>query len=279
MKAGDRFTLDQFWSVTSGEDTDFLEGMATASKDTGGRYSLIEMINGKPVAKKFPLIKFNVRSDVPGIWNMNSLLEEPASDVIDGLLARGQSMEIESITTGIDGQKIYNINLGSIAENSSIPELGLNEFSTKKWYEQMRNDPSLDPKYAKDWTEQGFIKEMNKIRMDEMSPIYRAKGGIVAPKYFANGGMVMPKYFAKGGDVVPAMLTPGEFVMTKHAVDNYGVDNLRAINSGAAPGNSVYNGYNINVNVRSNSNPDQIANAVMTQIRQVNAQQVRGSKF
>jgi stage V sporulation protein SpoVS len=41
----------------------------------------------------------------------------------------------------------------------------------------------------------------------------------------------------------------------------------------------VYNGYNINVNVKSNSNPDQIANAVMTQIRQINAQQVRGSKF
>jgi hypothetical protein len=115
-------------------------------------------------------------------------------------------------------------------------------------------------------------------RMGREQPEF-AKGGLVAPKYFANGGMVMPKYFAKGGDVVPAMLTPGEFVMTKHAVDNYGVDNLKAINSGAAPGNSVYNGYNINVNVRSNSNPDQIANAVMTQIRQVNAQQVRGSKF
>jgi hypothetical protein len=101
----------------------------------------------------------------------------------------------------------------------------------------------------------------------------RSMGGLVKPKYFANGDL------ARGTDVVPAMLTPGEFVMTKHAVDNYGVDNLRAINSGAAPGNSVYNGYNINVNVRSNSNPDQIANAVMTQIRQVNAQQVRGSKF
>jgi hypothetical protein len=101
----------------------------------------------------------------------------------------------------------------------------------------------------------------------------RSMGGLVKPKYFANGDL------ARGTDVVPAMLTPGEFVMTKHAVDNYGVDNLRAINNGAAPGNSVYNGYNINVNVRSNSNPDQIANAVMTQIRQVNAQQVRGSKF
>jgi hypothetical protein len=94
-----------------------------------------------------------------------------------------------------------------------------------------------------------------------------------SPAYFAKGDL------AKGTDIIPAMLTPGEFVMTKHAVDNYGVDNLRAINSGAAPGNSVYNGYNINVNVKSNSNPDQIANAVMTQIRQVNAQQVRGNRF
>ena len=101
---------------------------------------------------------------------------------------------------------------------------------------------------------------------------------------FASGGMVMPKKFAAGGfamgtDTVPAMLTPGEFVVSKYGVDNYGVDNLKAINNGTAGANSVYNGYNINVNVKSNSNPDQIANAVMTQIRQVNSQQVRGNKF
>jgi TP901 family phage tail tape measure protein len=139
-----------------------------------------------------------------------------------------------------------------------------------------------------------FKKDMEAYRKQKRDQreygIEGATGGLMkngkfqSPKYFANGGMVLPKYFvggdlAKGTDIIPAMLTPGEFVMTKHAVDNYGVDNLRAINSGAAPGNSVYNGYNINVNVRSNSNPDQIANAVMTQIRQVNAQQVRGSKF
>jgi hypothetical protein len=106
-----------------------------------------------------------------------------------------------------------------------------------------------------------------------------SKGGMVKPKFFAKGGMVMPQFFAKGGDVVPAMLTPGEFVVNKHAVQDYGVNNLKAINSGTALGNSVYNGYNINVNVKSNSNPDQIANAVMTQIRQVNAQQVRGNRF
>jgi hypothetical protein len=124
------------------------------------------------------------------------------------------------------------------------------------------------------WTNE-FIKAFT----DDQGNIGYAKGGMVKPKFFAKGGMVMPQFFAKGGDVVPAMLTPGEFVVNKHAVEDYGVNNLRAINSGTAPGNSVYNGYNINVNVKSNSNPDQIANAVMTQIRQVNAQQVRGNRF
>ena len=32
------------------------------------------------------------------------------------------------------------------------------------------------------------------------------------------------------GDTVPAMLTPGEFVMSKGAVDKIGVDNLMAMN-------------------------------------------------
>jgi hypothetical protein len=102
---------------------------------------------------------------------------------------------------------------------------------------------------------------------------YKSNGGMIMPKAFAAGG------FARGTDVVPAMLTPGEFVVSKYGVENYGVDNLKAINNGTAGANSVYNGYNINVNVRSNSNPDQIANAVMTQIRQINAQQVRGNRF
>jgi hypothetical protein len=138
-------------------------------------------------------------------------------------------------------------------------------------------------------------------RVDESGRLKFSKGGIVPAKYAAGGfvkmpkrepapaqmnmgGMVMTKKFAAGGftmgtDTVPAMLTPGEFVVSKYGVQNYGVDNLKAINNGTAGANSVYNGYNINVNVRSNSNPDQIANAVMTQIRQINAQQVRGSKF
>jgi TP901 family phage tail tape measure protein len=100
-----------------------------------------------------------------------------------------------------------------------------------------------------------------------------AKGGIVKPSYFDKGG------FARGTDTVPAMLTPGEFIMSKYAVDSYGVNTMKAINSGELSGGSVYNSYSVNVNVRSDANPDQIARAVMGQIRQVNSQQLRGNRF
>jgi hypothetical protein len=99
---------------------------------------------------------------------------------------------------------------------------------------------------------------------------------------FATGGLV-PKYFAKGGysvgtDTVPAMLTPGEFVMSKYAVDSYGVDNMKKMNSGELVGGSVYN-YNLNLNVKSDAKPDDIARAVMVQIKSIDAQRIRGARF
>jgi TP901 family phage tail tape measure protein len=99
-----------------------------------------------------------------------------------------------------------------------------------------------------------------------------AGGGMV--KYMANGGL----FSSLGTDIVPAMLTPGEFVVSRPAVKNFGADRLKAINSGASVGDSMYN-YKINVNVQSNANPDQIARAVMTQIKQVDSQRIRGNRF
>ena len=74
------------------------------------------------------------------------------------------------------------------------------------------------------------------------------------------------------------MLTPGEFVMSKYAVDTYGVGNMKALNSGSAIGDSVYN-YNLNLNVKSDANPDEIARAVMVQIKSVDAQRIRGTRI
>lgn len=62
-------------------------------------------------------------------------------------------------------------------------------------------------------------------------------GSILGIFGFANGG---PVGFANGGsvgstDTVPAMLTPGEFVMKKSAVEKYGSGFLSSINEGVMP--------------------------------------------
>lgn len=98
-----------------------------------------------------------------------------------------------------------------------------------------------------------------------------AKGGIV-PKYFASGG------FARGTDTVPAMLTPGEFVMSRYAVNSHGINNMNALNSGTSMGDSVYN-YNLNVSVRSDASPDEIARTVIAQIKQVDSQKIKGNRL
>ena len=99
---------------------------------------------------------------------------------------------------------------------------------------------------------------------------------------FSSGGMV-PKYMSIGGpavgtDTVPAMLTPGEFVVSQPAVEDFGVSNLKAINNGTYGGNSVYN-YSVNVNAGSNASADDIARAVMNKINEVDARRVRGNNF
>jgi hypothetical protein len=128
-----------------------------------------------------------------------------------------------------------------------------------------------------------------------------SSGGMV-PKYFAVGGK------ARGTDVVPAMLTPGEFVMNKKATKAFGPQ-LAAMNSSRYPStmakglsaptyqapttnisapslvsnstsvnnnsSSVYN-YSVGINVGgSNANPQDIARAVMTQIKNVDSQRIR----
>jgi hypothetical protein len=73
------------------------------------------------------------------------------------------------------------------------------------------------------------------------------------------------------------MLTPGEFIMSKYAVDSYGVDSMRKINNGEAFGGAVYNNtYALTVNAKTDANPNEIARAVMDTIKRVDDRRVRG---
>ena len=110
--------------------------------------------------------------------------------------------------------------------------------------------------------------------------LMKASGGLV--NYLSNGGA--PRFakpsWAKtmGTDRIPAMLTPGEFVISRPAVSKIGVKPLNSINNGEYPGGSVYN-YNLSVNVSSMSDPNDIAQTVMAQIRRVESQRIRSNKF
>jgi hypothetical protein len=137
-------------------------------------------------------------------------------------------------------------------------------------------------------------------------------GGWMDAMAMSSGGMV-PKYFGTGGksigsDTVPAMLTPGEFVMNKSATKAFGpmlaamngskfpsmlqngftaptyqtsstniiapsnVSNSSSVNNNSS---SVYN-YNVGISVNgSNLNPQDVARAVMTQIKGVDSQRIR----
>ena len=66
--------------------------------------------------------------------------------------------------------------------------------------------------------------------------------------------------------------------MRRNSVNKYGTDMMKAINTGTYSGNSMYN-YSVSVNVKTDANPDQIARAVMTQIRSVESQKIRGNRF
>jgi hypothetical protein len=98
-----------------------------------------------------------------------------------------------------------------------------------------------------------------------------SKGGMVKPNYFAMGG------FAKGTDTVPAMLTPGEFIMSKYAVNTHGINTMKSLNSGQPTGGAVYNNtYALTVNAKTDASPNDIAQAVMSTIKQVDDRRIRG---
>jgi len=105
---------------------------------------------------------------------------------------------------------------------------------------------------------------------------YYAMGGMV----YANRGLeIAASKYALGTDTIPAMLTPGEFVMQKSAVDSIGADRLTSMNNGTSMGESVYN-YSITVNATGNGlDANDLARQVMEQIKRVDSQRIRSNNY
>jgi hypothetical protein len=189
------------------------------------------------------MYKFNVKSDIPGIEDINKILPTPASNVVDSLLARGQNMKLMRITTDRKtGQQTYHFDIGKgIKARTGFEQLRAGKDNQEMIAGLLREGrPDLTKGYRENIP--GFGGMQNR---SEWMPRYFAKGGLatnkfamgglVSPKYFAMGGLVSPKYFAEGGmaqgtDTIPAMLSPGEFVVNKKSTDMY-APLLAAMNS------------------------------------------------
>jgi hypothetical protein len=121
---------------------------------------------------------------------------------------------------------------------------------------------------------------------DRMASLGRGSnsGGLIKPMKFSIGGKV--KGYSAGGygfgtmgsDNIPAILTPGEFVVRKRAVQDFGMNNLEKINNGEYSGGSVYN-YSLAVNVKSDANADDIARSVMYNIKRIDNQRIKGNRL
>ena len=133
------------------------------------------------------------------------------------------------------------------------------------------------------WTGKGWTELSARLKALGPKPKqYLALGGKV-PSLMRSGGFATQMFsqFASGTDTIPAMLTPGEFVVKQPSVDKFGLSNLQEINrtgSLANSGGSVYN-YSVNVMVKSDANPDEIARAVRKQIHGLDDQRMRSNRF
>jgi hypothetical protein len=118
-----------------------------------------------------------------------------------------------------------------------------------------------------------YANAVNQMRGTPDALVALSSGGLVPKRYSASG-------FSIGTDTVPAMLTPGEFVMSKYAVDTHGINTMKSLNNGQSAGGSVYNNtYALTVNARTDANPNEIAQAVMSTIKQVDDRRIRGVSF
>ncbi len=110
-----------------------------------------------------------------------------------------------------------------------------------------------DPSFTNGGFSGAMVKELQGL-WKELTDTYKAQAAILkqrpgaqpqigpaqAAGNFATGGPVGVSFKPKGTDTVPAMLTPGEFVMKKSAVDKYGMGFMSAINGGGIDNTGPY---------------------------------------
>ena len=198
------------FKITGGPINSIIEGINT------GVQGLLGVLNN--ITSKFKIPPLEV-PEIPTISGPPQIPFIPLFAGGDEKEDKAVAMAGGGVVPGGDGTPEMNIDVvfapgdsESPAGMEGLPGLGGGGGGTNSITEKSKRKKNIFSNYTP--TEQDLSQELN-------------GGGIVHPKRFNKGGEVPG---SGTGDTVPAMLTPGEFVMSKGAVDQIGVDNLMAMN-------------------------------------------------
>ena len=129
----------------------------------------------------------------------------------------------------------YTFNSGLASQALSFLEKAVtdgvfNPIVNKKAFPLQRIIAGFGSGYSLQFAQGAVARKYPNIPLHHLDALTGKDFGV--PSYFAKGGA------ARGTDTVPAMLTPGEFVMSKSAVERHGIGFMRSINKGhkGAPG-------------------------------------------
>ena len=287
----------------------------------------LALANKKAVTSKFeahPMQQYveaqirglNPRTDIKNIWASDAKSAKELSAVVKELGLK-IPVKVSPSSAQRETQTVLGNVLGGLKNSMLNPKTAKTRLDLfKKQNFDLRKYNPFTNKLGKE-TEM----RMNTLAQGGMVSKY-AGGGKVG--YYPMGGLI--PYKAEGGmfktvntDSVPAMLTPGEFVVKRKAVQQFGEGNLEKINSGLVSAGSFSGGpsvqsfsspsfntqvspvsinqgaitsnqftpvssnsvynYSLSVNVASQSDPNVIAQTVMGQIRNIDSQRIRSNRF
>jgi hypothetical protein len=266
--------------LAKGELATALAGIKTVSGDIKGSWEKIRDYYDAIKSKSITISQYietvygkqpNINPEPPSVSPAEQEATDAANAATDAALAA--SATADAATAAADAAAALVEAL--VADSNALSEKIKSDLEATK--------ASLSPKGQKILADAAAAEASRLAAVEKQNAYWAAYAEGMAKRYGYSSGGIVPKYFATGGfargtDTVPAMLTPGEFVMSRYAVNSHGTDKMNALNSGASIGDSVYN-YNLNVSVRSDANPNEIARTIMAQIKQVDSQRIKGNKL
>ena len=177
------------------------------------------------------------------VWGIPKIIE--AVNWVKNLFGIGVDKELKSLET--DADKFAQDTAKGLEKKGDVGEIvpgakGMPGTGLGKDNTEELPDTDVDPNIVGE-TEQQAIDLQDAAAGAEVPPIQMASGGEVPG--------------SGTGDTVPAMLTPGEFVMSRGAVNRYGANTLAGMNAAAGgtnrPTRGVYKGGGVVNNVSNTS--------------------------